>query len=95
MVYMTILYKRYSDAGLRDALIQSGIVAEGSVDSVLRGKQYNRGIRLYKIFYEGLVRILITHLTADMSFIEELKNVEMTEESLNVQMLYNKLISDD
>ena len=30
-----------------------------------------------------------------MSFIEELKNEEMTEESLNLQMLYNKLISDD
>ena len=51
MVYMTILYKIFSDAGLRDALIQSRIVAEGSVDLALRGKQYNRGIRLYKIFY--------------------------------------------
>ena len=53
MVYMAILYKRSSDAGLRDALIQSGIVAQDSVDSALRGKQYNRGIRLYKIFRKG------------------------------------------
>ena len=33
MVFMNILNKRFGDAGLRDALAQSSIVAEGSVDS--------------------------------------------------------------
>ena len=51
MVYMSILNKRFGSAGMRDVLVQSSIVAE-SVDSALRGKSYNRGIRLYKIFYE-------------------------------------------
>ena len=52
MVYMSILNKRFSSAGMRDALVQSSIVAEGSVNSAVTGKSYNRGIRLYKIFYE-------------------------------------------
>ena len=50
MMFMSVLHKRFADAGLRDTLIQSSIVAEESVDSALRGKQYNKGIRLYKIF---------------------------------------------
>ena len=41
------------------------VVAEGSVDSVLRGKQYNRGVRLYKIYYEALMRILLTNLSSE------------------------------
>ena len=52
MVYMSILNKRFDSAGMRDASVQSLIIAESSVDSALRGKSYNRGIRLYKIFYE-------------------------------------------
>ena len=63
MVYMGILKKRFGDAGLRDALIQGSVVAEGSVDMALRGKNYKRGVRLYKIFYEALLRLLIKHLS--------------------------------
>ena len=33
MMYMGILNKRFSDAGLKDALIQSSIIAEGSIDN--------------------------------------------------------------
>ena len=62
MVFMSILNKRFGYAGLRDALVQSSIVAEGSVDSVLHGKSYNRGIRLYKIYYEAVNRLLLRQL---------------------------------
>ena len=61
MVFMSILNKRFGDAGLRDALVQSSIVAEG-VDSALPGKSYNRGIRLYKIYREALTRLLLKQL---------------------------------
>ena len=33
MTYMAILNKSFSGAGLKDALIESGVIAEGSVDS--------------------------------------------------------------
>ena len=62
MVYMSTLNKQFGSAEMRDALIQSSIVAEGSVDSALREKSYNRGIRLYKIFYEALNRLIIVEL---------------------------------
>ena len=37
-VFMSILNKRFGDADLGDALVQSSIVAEGSVDSAFCGK---------------------------------------------------------
>ena len=45
MMYMHTLSKRFSDAGLRDVLIQSGTNAEGSIDKALYGKMYNRSIK--------------------------------------------------
>ena len=57
MMFMGILNKRFGDAGLRDAIVQSSIIAEGSVDSALKGKAYNRGIRVYKLFYESLLLV--------------------------------------
>ena len=59
MVFVSKLNKRFGDAGLRDALVQSSIVAEGSVDSALYGKSYNRGIPLYKSYYEALNNLLL------------------------------------
>ena len=68
MVYMSILNKRFGDAGLRDALVQSAIIAEGSVDAALCGKNYKRGIRLYKVFYETLNRLLLSQLDTVVPF---------------------------
>ena len=52
-----IIGQRFEDAGLRDLAVESGIVAEGSITSVLSGKQYNRGVRLHKLLYEALLRL--------------------------------------
>ena len=54
MMSLGVIGTRFKDAGLKDVYIQSQIIAEGSIDSVLRGKQYNRGIRAHKIFWEAL-----------------------------------------
>ena len=55
---LAVIGKRFGDAGLHDVAIESGIIAEGSVGSVLDGKQYNRGVRLHKIIYKALMRIV-------------------------------------
>ena len=47
-----IIGKRFQDAGLRDICIESGVIAEGSVSSVLEGKRYNRAVRFHKLLYE-------------------------------------------
>ena len=48
MTMLAITGSRFADAGLRDVAVQNGIIAEGSVDSVLNGKHYNRAVRLHK-----------------------------------------------
>ena len=40
MIHMSILSKRFADAGLKDALIQSTLITEGSLDQALHGKMY-------------------------------------------------------
>lgn len=42
---LSIIGKFFRDAGLRDLAVQAGVIAEGSIDKVLDGKQYNRGVR--------------------------------------------------
>ena len=44
MVVLSILGKRFQDAGLCDLCIESGIVAEGSVTKVLEGKMYKSAL---------------------------------------------------
>ena len=58
MMFMHILSKRFSAAGLRAVLIQKGVIAEGSVDKALSGKMYNRGVWLYELAYEAITRKL-------------------------------------
>ena len=38
MMFMQILFKRFGDAGMKDALIQSLVIVEGSIESGLREK---------------------------------------------------------
>ena len=55
---LSIIGKRFGDAGLKDLLIESGVLAEGSVAPVLSGKAYNRAVRVHKCLYEALIRIM-------------------------------------
>ncbi|KAG1693954.1 A disintegrin and metalloproteinase with thrombospondin motifs adt-1 [Nymphon striatum] len=55
---LSIIGKLFRDAGLRDLAVESGVIAEGSIDKVLDGKQYNRGVRLHKLIYEALMRLV-------------------------------------
>ena len=48
MMLLGIIGTRYGDAGLRELAVQSEVVAEGSIERVLEGKNYNRAVRLHK-----------------------------------------------
>ena len=54
MSFMSVIGKRYGDAGLSDILIEAGVVAEGSLNGVISGHHYNRSIHAYKIVYETM-----------------------------------------
>ena len=56
-VFLAVIGKRFGDAGLRDLMIESGIVGTGSVNGVLEGKQYNRAIRTHKVITEAMLRL--------------------------------------
>ncbi|KAJ8030514.1 hypothetical protein HOLleu_26961 [Holothuria leucospilota] len=60
MSYMGIIGKRFSDAGLRDILIESGVVAQGSINSVLSGHHYNRAVHSYKLMFEAMEKLRFT-----------------------------------
>jgi hypothetical protein len=55
---LSILGKRFRDAGLKDICIEAGLVAEGSLNGVLDGKHYNRAVRVHKYIYEAFMRLL-------------------------------------
>ena len=59
MMILGVIGARFGDAGLNELAVQSEVIAEGSIDKVLAGKQYNRAVRLHKIVYESLMRLLV------------------------------------
>lgn len=66
MMFLGIFGKRFGDGGYRDLLVQSEVIAEGSVDRVLTGKMYNRSVRAVKLTFEALNRILIDMFEQDL-----------------------------
>ena len=58
---LRIIGKRFADAGLRDLMIETGLVAMGSVAAVLEGRHYNHGMRAHKMVYEGMLRLAWKH----------------------------------
>ena len=53
---LSIIGKRFQDAGLRDLCIESGVIAEGSVAAgVMDGLKYIHAIRLHTLVYAVLV----------------------------------------
>lgn len=52
--------KRIGDAGIRDTMVQSNVIAQVSIDKALTGHMYNRAVRMQKLTYKALMRILVT-----------------------------------
>ena len=52
MMLLGVNGTRFGDGSLRELAVQSKVVAEGSIEKVLMGKQYNRAVRLHKLTYE-------------------------------------------
>ena len=50
MMHLVVIGNTFSDAGLNDLIIQSDVVATGSVDKALSGKIYNPLFVLIKLF---------------------------------------------
>lgn len=59
MTFLAVVAARFKDAGLRDIVVQSGLVAEVSLNTMFtRSRAYKRAARVYKILYEAFSRML-------------------------------------
>ena len=53
--FLAAIGKRFGDAGLSDAIIESGIVGSRSMTGVLEGRHYNRAVRMHKVQKSWLI----------------------------------------
>ena len=53
-IFIAVIGKRFGRAGLKNFCIEGTMVGPGSIDSTMKGKQYNRAVRILKIVYEAL-----------------------------------------
>ena len=54
MTFLSVIGKRFSDAELMELLVESEVVATGSVNAVLEGRHYNRAISAHRIVVEAM-----------------------------------------
>lgn len=58
-IFLAVIGKRFGSAGLKDLIIESNLAGTDSTDRILKGKHYNRGVRIMKYVYEALQRLKI------------------------------------
>lgn len=57
--FMKAIGQHMSCTGLAEMWVESGVLSEGSAQKVLNGKAYAKGIRIHKLTYQALWRILL------------------------------------
>ena len=56
-IFTAVIGKRFGAAGLEDLCIEATLIEISSVENMIRGKQYNRGVTALKMVYEVLQRL--------------------------------------
>ena len=60
--FLATIYRRFIESGLVDIAISAGIVEADSAEAALKGKRCKRGMRISKLIYEALLRLMIDEL---------------------------------
>lgn len=94
LTFIAVIGKRFSDAGLRDIIVEAELVGSGSIDGVLRGKQYNRAMRAIKIVYEALQRLKFEAFEAWIQSENKLDILDGFIESNELSRLIKKIDSE-
>ena len=56
-IFMSVIGKRFTEAGLIDIIVELGLLGEESVLQVNRGKHYNNAMRIHLYVAEAITRI--------------------------------------
>ena len=101
-MYFDIIGNKFSDAGFKNLIIQSDVVAAGSVDKALSGKMYNPFVRAHKIVYEALYRCSLNRMednnTEDHELASTISDIQgkVTEFSEEItQISHDEFIESD
>ena len=100
-VFVSIIFKRFGDASLIDIITESTIIANGSLNGVSTGHHYNWAVRILKLIYEGLSRLLwkrfgdylngIQYMDLDFELIQE--KILLLRENFNKEEFDEFLLS--
>ena len=71
MSYMYAVYKRFEGSGIADVLVSAGVLAGGSADKALKGKQYRRGLRAILEWRETLIYIRLKEILPTVQLPED------------------------
>ena len=75
MSFLSVIGKRFAHSGLEDILIEAGVIAPGSVKTMMTGHMYNRAVRCHKLMYEALGRMQMDQFleshNVDLSFYDK------------------------
>lgn len=56
--YLVFIRKKYRDFGIEDFFIEFGVYVVGFIFLLMKGKLFNRGIRVYKFLFEAMFRFI-------------------------------------
>ena len=56
-VFLSVIGKRFADKGLKDLIVESGLLGEDKASQMLKGKDYNNGIRVHLYLAEAINRM--------------------------------------
>ena len=77
--------KRFKYTWLKDIAVESAVIAEGLIEVLLEGRQFNRTVRIHKIIYKALQRLIWKEF---YSWID----TNHSEGSQKLQEIHNKFI---
>ena len=97
---LSVIGKRFLQAVLRDVIIESGGIEEGSKDGILTGKTYNRKVGLHKLIYEACMRLIrrgFMEWLEDENFLEyqELDTFLSNNNNLSNNDVDSKILEND
>ena len=57
-VFVAVISQIFAVARLRNTIIESKVIAEGSIEKTLNGKYYNRAVHLHKPMFEACMTLI-------------------------------------